>query len=469
MRSTTVSLIALSVLALSACGGGEGSEKTPPASASVMPTDTAIASSPASGPASAPEASATAAASATQDHVNAAPNAGATVKPGNVTPSMSATRSGTTMPAGVGEKSAPTPVVILGTPPASDTNTMPTSSDVGLPDLPDEPLAKATATTTVSTPTNTAATTTAPFVALGSWVTTTTTKLNTAGRSATAASTAPAGISTTDLVARVAAGTASPQAAIGLQCQGTNSDLSASSAAYAVPEGTATPVQRFGQATVGADPVYRLEVGNTDKLAVGAPPRCENLVFPSATTGIKQGELFWHAIEIWADDWSNTSDDQLILQWHQNDPRLSLNPMLAFVLRGNQLRAEMLTSPANPATRATYVAASSVLSGWKPRQWNTLVIQGRISPSSAQAPLLRIWLNNQLVVDRNQPIGFQLQAGSYNYVKWGIYKWTNGNPWNPLYAKRAVMVRNMLLVRDPRAGYTNSTISTALTAQVKTQ
>lgn len=312
---------------------------------------------------------------------------------------------------------------------------------------------------------------TAAVVALGDWKAAAVVARGTALSVASPipAATTPAALTAADVIARVTLGSASPARAIGLQCQGSNSDLSAQTTVYAPIAGSSAPAQRFGTATVGTETVYRMEVGNTDQLAAGAPPRCENLVFPTATYGINQGELFWHASEIWADDWTGTSDDQLILQWHQNDPRLSLNPMLAVLLRGSQMRMEMLTSPVNPATRASYVAASAALTGWKPRQWNTIVIQGRISPLPSQAPLLRVWLNGQLVVDRNQPLGFQLQAGSYNYVKWGIYKWTNGNPWDVRYGKRSVMVRNMLLVRDPKAVYTNSVITTALTSAVKTQ
>lgn len=460
MRSTApLPLIVLTAIVLAGCGGGDSSDKAPTATANATPSDVSMAASAASAAASAVLLAGEGAASAPAAQVGAVAVNGA-VRLAGSTSNGTAGGSASSV-AGAAVTAAPTAATAL---PAATTAAA-SADGTGLPALPEEPLAKATAVGAAMSAPGTGLT---ALVALGNWATMTAAKAATTARTSSTVI-APPGVSAADVIARVAGGTAAPQSAIGLQCQGTNSDLSASNAVFAVAAGTNTRVQRFGTATAGADPVYRLEVGNTDELAAGAPPRCENLVFPSATTGIKQGELFWHAIEIWADDWANTADDQLILQWHQNDARLSLNPMLAFVLRGNQLRAEMLTSAANPATRSTYVAATSTLPGWKPRQWNTLVIQGRISPLSSQAPLLRVWLNNQLVIDRNQPIGFQLQTGAYNYVKWGIYKWTNGNPWNPLYANRSVMVKNMLLVRDPRAGYTNSVITTALTSTLKTQ
>jgi hypothetical protein len=248
---------------------------------------------------------------------------------------------------------------------------------------------------------------------------------------------------------------------VGVQCQGTNTDM-ATQTAVSVLNSAGVSIQRFGAASIGAEQVLRNELGLADRLPVGTPPRCEQLVFPSAQSGIRQGELFWQAIEIWVDDWAGTSDDQLVLQWHQNDPRLLQNPYLAVLLKGNSLRVEVRANAANPATRAGNSIFTQAVPAWKPRQWNTIILQGKITPLSAQQPVLRMWVNGEKVIDRNQPLGFSLQAGSYNYVKWGIYKWTDGNTWDASRPLRSMMTKNMLLVRDPTTRYSAATLTTAL-------
>lgn len=228
-----------------------------------------------------------------------------------------------------------------------------------------------------------------------------------------------------------------------------------------VDDGTGKSVQRFGAAQTSSGDIQRFELGVNDVLTNWIP-RCEQSVTPTPTSGFKQGERFWHAIEIWADDWANTNDDQVVLQWHQNDPRLSQNPPIAAVLRNNKLNMQFRSNAANPAPQATNKISSSGDLNWKPKQWNTLIIQGVISPNQADAPSVKIWLNGVLVVNRSEPIGYALQAGSYYYPKWGVYKWTSQNTWNTAVPIRTIMVRNVLVARDPTAIYDYTAINRAL-------
>lgn len=270
----------------------------------------------------------------------------------------------------------------------------------------------------------------------------------------------PTGVRAVDLIAQVSPGATSNPRIIGLQCQGTNSDLATQSAAF-VATPAASAVQRFGTAATLTEKAQRFEVGSTDKLPAGSPPRCENLVFPGAS-GLREGETFWHAIEMWTDDWANSTDDQLVLQWHQDDARLSQNPYFALLLKGKTLRAEMRSNANLLSTKASNTVFSSPAIAWTPKQWNSIVIQGRISPNPALSPFVRIWINGVLAINRTEPLGYYLAGNATYYVKWGIYKWTDGNPWDAKYPTRSVMVRNMLLVRDPTARYTATSIGSAL-------
>lgn len=299
------------------------------------------------------------------------------------------------------------------------------------------------------------------MTAVGTWVQPVTSVAAKAPAGTMAPKALSAGIQGKDLVVQISGNDISAPRYVGLQCQGVNSDM-ATHTTVSVRDGTGAAAQRFGAALSGGDTVFRHELALSDTLPAGTPPRCEQLVFPSASSGIKDGEMFWHAVEIWADDWSSSTDEQLILQWHQNDPRLSMNPLLSAILKGDKLRLELRTSAANPATRASATVFALANLPWKPKQWNTIVLQGRISPAGSQQPMVRMWLNGTQVLDRKAPIGYALQDKAYNYVKWGIYKWTDGNPWNASYPVRSVMTRNVLLVKDPGAAYTASMITTAL-------
>ena len=252
-----------------------------------------------------------------------------------------------------------------------------------------------------------------------------------------------------------------PIGAIGIQCQGVNNTLAKSMTAKV---GTYSGLirQRFGQARSAATRAFRFAVDNHDVLAENNPPRCEMLAYPTLATSLPIGVPFWFAVSMWVDDWSGTQDEQIIAQWHQNDPRLSLNPFLALIIKGNTMRVELRYSDIDPATKAstTLVTAGSLV--LKPRRWTQFITRAKISQDVNEKPSFQLWQDGAQVVDYRGSLGYKLSKGYFAYAKTGIYKWLNGNPWDASIPSREVMVKTMLIATDQFNRYTQDQISAAI-------
>ena len=258
-----------------------------------------------------------------------------------------------------------------------------------------------------------------------------------------------------------------PIDAIGLQCQGLNTTLQTAPAAHATNRIGKTS-QRFGPTTSptgkpgGAINALRFALDSDDVLPADVPPRCEMLAYPTAATGLPYGVPFWFALSIWVDDWAGTDDEQIIAQWHQNDPRLSLNPFLAFVVKGNSLRVELRHDASELATKASTTTVMAATLTVTPRQWMRFVVRARIAQDDIDHPFLQLWLDDGLVADYTGPLGYKLQAGYFSYPKTGIYKWLNGNPWQQAVPRRQVLVEAMLVVKDEANRYDEAMLSSAV-------
>lgn len=252
-----------------------------------------------------------------------------------------------------------------------------------------------------------------------------------------------------------------PIGAIGIQCQGVNNTLAKSITAKVDTDNGATR-QRFGQARSAAAQAFRFTVNNHDVLTENNPPRCEMLAYPTAATSLPIGVPFWFAISIWVDDWSGTQDEQIIAQWHQNDPRLTLNPFLALIVKGNTVRVELRHSDIDPATKASTTLLTPGSLVLKPRRWTQFVTRAKISQDADDKPFFQLWQDGVQIVDYSGRLGYKLSKGYFAYAKTGIYKWLNGNPWDASIPTREVMVKSMLIANDQFSRYTPTQISAAI-------
>lgn len=267
-----------------------------------------------------------------------------------------------------------------------------------------------------------------------------------------------------DVLSYAAPGVLFPVRNIGLQCQGVNAtlaDLPQRSAMAHTATGSVEP--RFGEAEIAGTPVFRLQAGALDALAPGNAPRCELVSYPMAESALPSGQTFWWALSFWADDWSGSHDEQLIAQFHVQEPRnLLLNPFFGLVVRGNALRVELRYNPLDLPSQASTQLITAARLAMPVRQWVTAVVQARMTTDAAQAPFLRLWLNGALVADYTGPLGYVLPPGGLAYAKAGIYHWVAGNDWDLAVPSRALLIGAMLGVRDATGRYTAEQLAAAV-------
>ena len=267
-----------------------------------------------------------------------------------------------------------------------------------------------------------------------------------------------------DVLAYAAPGVLFPVRNIGLQCQGVNATLADLPQRSALAQtATGNTELRFGEAEIAGTPVFRLQAGAHDALAPGSASRCELVSYPMAESALPSGQTFWWALSFWADDWSGSHDEQLIAQFHVQEPRkLLLNPFFALVVRGSALRVELRHNPLDLPTQASTQLVTAARLAMPVRQWVTAVVQARMGNDAAQAPFLRLWLNGALVADYAGPLGYVLPAGGLAYAKAGIYHWLAGNDWDLAVPSRALLIGAMLGVRDATGRYTAEQLAAAV-------
>ncbi len=175
-------------------------------------------------------------------------------------------------------------------------------------------------------------------------------------------------------------------------------------------------------------------------------------------------ETFWHTASIMHEDWTGTTNNQAIWEWHDGDHSSGLSPFLAFYIQGGKLtigaryasrpnpsRADMIgvTLFSEPATAAN--------------QWQDYVIQGRINPYAGGGGFVRIWRDGVLIVDYQGPIGYD-QPGHPSYAVMGYYHWHSYNPFDRRIPVRRTYWAWSSVVRDPAGRYSTADLQAHLAA-----
>ncbi len=172
---------------------------------------------------------------------------------------------------------------------------------------------------------------------------------------------------------------------------------------------------------------------------------------------LPRGETFWQAVRLRHGDWSGTSDNQIVFQWHSGNHSGSgpSGPILAFYVIGDTMkivtRHDGSSSPSNDTSNTTtHLQESDTPSAGA---WVDLVIQANITPFHDDGGFLRIWRDGTLIVDYVGPIGYN-EPGYQDYAKLGLYHWTSwGNDWDVSIPERSVHVHHMAIVDDPGEAY----------------
>jgi len=211
-----------------------------------------------------------------------------------------------------------------------------------------------------------------------------------------------------------------------------------------------------------------LRNAETDSLTSGAP-RCELSMVDGRRSFLPFARTFWFASRIWIEAWPGSRDEQIVLQWHDYDFDLSLNPLMAVIVRGDQaqlvVRWEAGDGPtlgrSNIRIREVWRGESKMISA----HWANVIMRARISPEPRDQPFLELWIDGEQVGDYRGPIGYRPAdpaLNQRNYAKLGIYHWLTGNPWDDRFLLRSVFVRRSVLLQDTDEAYTVEQVAALL-------
>ncbi len=160
---------------------------------------------------------------------------------------------------------------------------------------------------------------------------------------------------------------------------------------------------------------------------------------------------FWQALRLTHDDWSDTTDSQIVFQWHGPDVADAPGaPVLAFYVDGAELTVTVRTNADASPSDATNLTVRLLEEERSPflERWEDVVIQARLSPFLENDPFVRIWFGDELVIDYDGPLGYNV--AERNYAKLGYYHWLNAdNAWDQSVPERHVDIGYMAVIEDP--------------------
>lgn len=270
---------------------------------------------------------------------------------------------------------------------------------------------------------------------------------------------------TRDVLAYATPGVLYPQRAIGLQCQGANQTLADAPQLSARAErADGSRAMRFGEAASGGVRAFRLQIDKDDVLPGDISARCELLAYPLPGTALPKDGAFWVAFSMWVDDWSNTTDEQIIAQLHVQEPtKAPLNPFFSMIVKGSTLRIELRHNEhAPPIIKSLTKMVTAAQLPMPARRWVTTVIHASTASDNGRRPFLQLWLDDRQVVDYQGPLGYMLGDDGHPYAKFGVYHWRDGNPWDARLPQRAMLVGSLLVLGDRDGRYDAAALRAAV-------
>ena len=214
---------------------------------------------------------------------------------------------------------------------------------------------------------------------------------------------------------------------------------------------------RFGKV---ADPdnsarkVLMFRPNSGDPLVSGAP-RCEMIFSPSFGGKLPVNQDVWFAFGIRLQNWVNTTDEQILMQWHWSNGSIPLGPFLALSLKGGKLQIDSKANAAYPPSAASTTSRVHWTNGTvTSNAWTYFVVKARISPHTGHNPYLKVWRDGVQVVNYAGPLGYNYPQVT-PYVKIGHYQWVAAyNNWISAAATKTILVRTPALINDTTGLYT---------------
>ena len=217
--------------------------------------------------------------------------------------------------------------------------------------------------------------------------------------------------------------------------------------------------QRFGKV---ADPddasrrvlMFRPNAG--DPLIYGGP-RCEMTFSPSFGGKLPVKQDVWFAFGMRFQDWTSTTDEQVLMQWHWSNGSIPVGPFLALAMKAGKLQIDSKANAAYPPSPTTTKSTVHWTGEVTPNSWSYFVVKARISPNMADAPYLQVWRDGVQIVNHQGPFGYNYPEVT-PYVKIGHYQWLAGNTWSSTARTKTILVRTPALINDTTGKYTEADI-----------
>lgn len=268
-------------------------------------------------------------------------------------------------------------------------------------------------------------------------------------------------VSEDDILAVASAIYIFPQRNVGIHCLDADATLADLKDKRVVAiDAAGAKSQRFGEVLRNGTRSLELHLNAYDIVSSGGSQRCEIVFYPSRGSAIPEAATFWFSVKFRTNDWSGSKDEQIIAQMQTVDrQKVGLNPFFALVAKGDRLRAEIRWNseeePTKANTRLTQFSEHLLPSNI----WNNITVKGFILPGSRESSEMKVWLNDEMIVDHNAPVGYRAVQPNQHFVKFGIYHWAANNPWDLSVPDRQMTIGSMLLVLDRDKKYSQQSIS----------
>lgn len=225
--------------------------------------------------------------------------------------------------------------------------------------------------------------------------------------------------------------------------------------------------QRFGKVSDPDDPSRRVLMFRphaSDPQIYGGP-RCELTFSPSFAGKLPVKQDFWFAFGMRFQDWTSSSDEQVLMQWHWSNGSIAVGPFLALAMKAGRLQIDSKANAVHPPSPTTTHSTVHWTGDAVPNRWTYFVVKARISPQRADAPYLQVWRDGVQIVNHQGPLGYNYPEVT-PYLKIGHYQWvTSYNTWDATARTKTVLVRTPALVDDADGRYAEPDLRAHVTSR----
>jgi hypothetical protein len=224
--------------------------------------------------------------------------------------------------------------------------------------------------------------------------------------------------------------------------------------------GAGLGTQRFGKVADPDDASRRVLMfrPNAGDPWIYGGPRCEMTFSPNFAGKLPVKQDVWFAFGMRFQDWTSSTDEQVLMQWHWSNGSIPIGPFLALAMKGGKLQIDSKANAAYPPAAASTTSTVHWTGAVTPNTWSYFVVKARISPNPADAPYLQVWRDGTQIVNHQGPFGYNYPEVT-PYLKMGHYQWiASYNTWASSAATKTILVRTPALINDTTGKYSEADI-----------